>query len=85
MEMERARLHFAAKCLDEMRARTEAMAAREELLAATEADVEAVRHQLRLRARTLQASGATLCFGRIDEEVGPVWYVGRRHVERARP
>jgi DNA helicase IV len=87
LELERARLQFARKCLDEMRVRTATMADRDELLAATEADVEAVRHQLRLRVRSLQVDAATLSFGRIDEEHatdpehGPTWYVGRRHVE----
>ncbi len=81
LEVERARLEFARKCLEEMRSRTLAMADREELLAATEPDVEAVRYQLRKRAETLVAEGATLCFGRIDEERGDTWYVGRRHID----
>ena len=91
LAVERARLEFARSCLDAMRERTEAMAARDELLAATEADVEAVRYQLRLRAATLTARGPNVCFGRIDHEAKPgrrptdpapdVWYIGRRHIE----
>ena len=86
LEVERARLEFARGCLDEMRLRAEAMAERDELLAATEADVEAVRHQLQLRARALASVGANLCFGNIEHEMvragaGARWYIGRRHVE----
>jgi DNA helicase IV len=62
------------------------MAARDELLAATEVDVEAVRHQLQVRAKALAAVGANLCFGNIEGETvravpGDRWYIGRRHIE----
>ena len=33
------------------------------------------------RLASLSDDGHALCFGRIDEEAGPTWYVGRRHVE----
>jgi DNA helicase IV len=65
VEAERARLAFFGKCLDEMRRRTESYLGREELLAANEADTEAVRHQLQLRLKSFD-DGGLLCFGRID-------------------
>jgi DNA helicase IV len=70
LEVERARLAFFRKCLDEMRARTEAFVAREEILAASEVDGEAVRWQLEQRLKSLEDQ-AVLCFGRIDEEARP--------------
>ena len=44
VEAERARLAFFGKCLDEMRRRTESYLGQEDILAANEADTEAVRH-----------------------------------------
>src|SRR5215207_7071159 len=78
---ERARLQFAQACLDEMRARTAQRVADEDILAANEADAEAVKWQLQRRLRSLDDDAAVLAFGRIDEEAGDRWYVGRRHVE----
>ncbi|HEY1737671.1 MAG TPA: AAA family ATPase, partial [Acidimicrobiia bacterium] len=66
VEAERARLAFFGKCLDEMRRRTESFLGQEDILAANEADTEAVRHQLELRLKSLD-DGGLLCFGRIDE------------------
>src|SRR6185312_8213989 len=72
--------------------RTESFLGQEDILAANEADTEAVRHQLELRLKSLD-DGGLLCFGRIDEEPpGPVsqrahlekaetYYIGRRHVD----
>jgi DNA helicase IV len=65
VEAERARLAFFGKCLDEMRRRTESFLGQEDILAANEADTEAVRHQLELRLKSLD-DGGLLCFGRID-------------------
>ena len=59
------RLAFFGKCLDEMRSRTESFLGQEDILAANEADTEAVRHQLELRLKSLD-DGGLLCFGRID-------------------
>jgi DNA helicase IV len=78
---ERARLRFAQACLDEMRQRTAARVADEDILAANEADAEAVKWQLQRRLASLEEDAAVLCFGRIDEELGDRWYIGRRHVE----
>ncbi len=65
VEAERARLAFFRKCLREMRRRTESYLGQEDILAANEADTEAVRHQLELRLSSLD-DGGLLCFGRID-------------------
>jgi DNA helicase IV len=81
---ERARLRFARECLEAMRERTRARVRDESVLAANEADAEAVRWQLQRRLESLEDSTGALCFGRIDEERGPRWYVGRRHVEDGR-
>ncbi len=81
VEQERARLLFAQECLAAMRARTESRIEAEHVLAANEADAEAVRWQLQRRLASLDEDGSALCFGRIDEERGDRWYIGRRHVE----
>jgi DNA helicase IV len=78
---ERACLEFAQSCLAAMRRRTEAKVANDDILAANEADAEAVRWQLQRRLASLDDDVAVLCFGRIDEESGERWYVGRRHIE----
>ncbi len=83
VSFERARLEFAQSCLDAMRERTEALASNDAVLAANEADAEAVRWQLQRRLASLDDDVAALCFGRIDEERGDRWYVGRRHIEDA--
>jgi DNA helicase IV len=92
VESERAYLAFAAKCLAEMRARTEAYVNQEDL-AAGEFDTAAVRWHLIQRLRSLEDDSAVLCFGRIDleqvsgqratgeEELADVFYVGRREVD----
>jgi DNA helicase IV len=64
-----------------MRRRTAARVANEDVLAANEADAEAVKWQLQRRLASLDDAAAVLCFGRIDEETGDRWYIGRRHVE----
>lgn len=82
--MERARLAFFRTCLDEMRVRTAAFVAREEILAASEVDAVAVRFELAQRLKSLDDQ-TVLCFGRIDTEANPGerWYVGRRHIDDA--
>ncbi len=81
--LERARLRFAQECLEEMRRRTAARVADEDVLAANEADAEAVKWQLQRRLRSLNDDAGALCFGRIDDENRDRWYIGRRHVEEA--
>src|ERR1700704_7144907 len=78
---ERAHLQLARVCLEQMRARTASKVDGAEILAANEADAEAVRWQLQRRLASLDDDVAALCFGRIDEESGDRWYVGRRHIE----
>ena len=79
--LERARLRLAQDYLEAMRRRTQHRIADEAVLAANEADAEAVKWQLQLRLASLEDDAAALCFGRIDERVGDRWYIGRRHVE----
>ena len=78
---ERAHLRFAQECLERMRRRTAARIADEGVLAANEADTEAVKWQLGRRLASLDDQAGALCFGRIDEEAGGRWYIGRRHIE----
>src|SRR5258708_31911623 len=78
---EGGRVEFAQSCLVAMRARTAAKVSNEDILAANEADAEAVRWQLQRRLVSLDDDAAVLCFGRIDEESGGRWDVGRRHIE----
>ena len=83
LELERARLDFFRDCLDAMRAKTAALAGREDLLAANEADAVAVRHQLGLRLATLHQPGM-LCFGSVLTERalgGELFHIGRRHLD----
>ena len=80
VESERAYLTFAAKCLTEMRNRTEGYVNQEDL-AAGEFDSAAVRWHLMQRLRSLEDDSAVLCFGRLEEELGDVFYVGRRAVD----
>jgi DNA helicase IV len=100
---ERAHLQHARACLAAMRDRTAGKLAQEHVLAANEADVEAVRWQLQRRLASLDDESSVLCFGRIDcgggaadrsggravsarqdETQGPVFHIGRRHVEDER-
>jgi DNA helicase IV len=64
-----------------MRWRTEARVAGEDVLAANEADAEAVKWQLLRRLDSLNDEAGSLAFGRIDDEAEQRWYIGRRHVE----
>ncbi len=78
---ERAHLQFAVQCLAGMRARTLAKVENEDILAANEADADAVKYQLQRRIASFDADAGVLCFGRIDVEEGDVYHVGRRHVQ----
>src|SRR5689334_292287 len=81
--LERVRLRFAQECLEEMRRRTAARVADDDVLAANEADAEAVKWQLQRRLDSLDDDAGSLCFGRIDDANRDRWYIGRRHVEEA--
>src|SRR5688572_9753841 len=78
---ERAYLAAAQQYLEVMRARTAARVADEDVLAANKADADAVKWQLQRRLSSFDDDAAALCFGRIDEESGDRWYIGRRHIE----
>ena len=77
---EQAHLDRARSALTEMRGRTERVLGVAEL-AATEVDSEVTRWHLQRRLASIDDDGPALCFGRIDEESGDRWYIGRRHVE----
>ncbi|HSL56628.1 MAG TPA: hypothetical protein VK866_02180, partial [Acidimicrobiales bacterium] len=74
---EQRHLDHAHACLDAMRARADHLATVD---AAQGTDSEAVRYHLRRRRASFDGAGP-LCFGRIDDEDGDRWHVGRRHVE----
>ncbi len=85
---EQAHLDHAYRCLADMRRRTEATAAIDDM-AAQAVDGEIARWHLKERLRSLDVDVPGLAFGRIDEESkpgqpAPTWYVGRRHVEDER-
>jgi DNA helicase IV len=77
---EQAHLDAARAALAAMRARTGKVLEVAEL-AATEVDSEVARWHLGRRLASIDDDGPALCFGRIDEDRGDRWYVGRRHVE----
>ncbi|MGH9246586.1 MAG: HelD family protein [Acidimicrobiales bacterium] len=77
---EQAHLDRAYRCLAAMRGRAERLASISES-AAQAVDSAIVAAHLEHRARSLADDVPGLAFGRIDEETGPAWYVGRRHVE----
>jgi DNA helicase IV len=80
VEAEQAHLDRARACLVEMRSRTTHALANVGL-AATEVDTEIARWVLERRLNEIDDDAPALCFGRIDEESGDRWHVGRRHVE----
>jgi DNA helicase IV len=44
-------------------------------------DATVAQRRLRERLASLREDGSPLCFGRIDEDPGTAWHIGRRHVE----
>jgi DNA helicase IV len=44
-------------------------------------DATVAQRRLRERLVSLRDDGSPLCFGRIDEDAGIAWHIGRRHVE----
>src|SRR5262245_31877593 len=73
--LDRAHEHLAA-----MQATATRLADRFEITARSDFNDAAVENAMR-RYRAALDVGHTLCFGRIDEDAGHRWYVGRRHVE----
>ncbi len=81
--IEQAHLDRAYECLAAMRDKTDRLAGISES-AAQAVDSAIVTWHLERRAAELTVDGPGLAFGRIDEEHGPSWYVGRRHVDDER-
>jgi DNA helicase IV len=78
---EQSALDEALAALAAMRQRTEVLL--RDLVAAGNPDLDYVA-ALSRRVALLADSPRPLLFGRIDEEDGPTWRIGRRHVEDAR-
>jgi DNA helicase IV len=83
LESERAHLARAEDFLVAMRSRAEATLAQAERDAHldTAFDAAAIHEVLRQRLVSLRRGAGALAFGRIDDEDGATYYVGRRHVE----
>ena len=80
LDRERAALRRAYACLTAMRDRTAAAVAVTDN-AAQEVDAAIAKAHLNHRLRSLSPDVPGLSFGRLDDEDGDTWYVGRRHVE----
>ena len=80
---ERAHLAHAEACLVAMRERAEATLrqARHDAHLDTAFDAKAIHAVLQERLVSLRRGAGALAFGRIDDEDGARYYVGRRHVE----
>ena len=78
---EQAALNHALASLGTMRQRAERLL--QDLMAAGSPDLDYVA-ALSRRVSLLADSPRPLLFGRIDEEDGPTWRIGRRHVEDVR-
>jgi DNA helicase IV len=78
---EQAYLEHALESLSVMRHRAERLL--HDLVAAGNPDLDYVA-ALSRRVSLLSDSPRPLLFGRIDEEDGPTWHIGRRHVEDVR-
>ncbi len=75
--LDRAHDHLAV-----MQATATRLADRFQLTARSDFNDAAVEHTMR-RYRAALDVGGSLCFGRIDDDGGERWYIGRRHVEDA--
>ena len=82
---EQRHLDHAYACLAAMREHAARTLAVGETAARVEQTPDAmiVQWHLERRLATLADTPAALCFGRLDEEVGEHFYIGRRHVEGA--
>jgi DNA helicase IV len=79
LEAEQAYIDRAYACLDAMRKRAEELDPVGDVWSKKELELALAK-----RVASLKDTGRALCFGRIDEEDGPKWYIGRRHVEDAK-
>ncbi len=76
LDTEQGRVDHAYRCLAAMRGRATVLRDETDPVSFPEL-FAALDHRVSL----LADNGRALCFGRIDETGGPVWYIGRRHVE----
>lgn len=76
LDAEQQHIDLAYRHLDRMRAKAR------QLLSEPLGDPD-LEANLKRRVFELTDTGRPLCFGRIDEENGAVWHIGRRHVEDA--
>jgi DNA helicase IV len=74
-------LDAAYRHLDTMTARAAAATADAGERAAGDWNATVAHLHLTKRLESLAGDSRPLCFGRIDEETGVPWYIGRRHVE----
>ena len=81
LQAEQAYLEHALESLTAMRQRAEGLL--QDLIAAGNPDLDYVA-ALSRRVNLLADSPRPLLFGRIDEDEGPTWHIGRRHVEDVR-
>lgn len=81
LALEQAYLEHAYRCLAGMQARVQAAADDAASRAAGDWDATRAHVHLTRRLGSLDPAAGPLCFGRIDEDDGPSWYIGRRHVE----
>jgi len=81
LRAEQEYLDHALTSLSAMRSRAKRLLS--DLIAAGNPDLDYVA-ALSRRVALLADSPRPLLFGRIDEEVGPTWHIGRRHVEDTR-
>jgi DNA helicase IV len=80
LQAEQDHLDWALRALTAMRQRAKVLL--DDLTAAGNPDPD-YQAALARRVALLAESARPLLFGRIDEEVGPSWHIGRRHVEDA--
>ena len=83
LEAEQAYIDDAYRCLEAMRDKT-ARAADIAESAAQAVDSAIAQAHLKHRLASLDVDVPGLSFGRLDDEDGETWYIGRRHVEDAR-
>jgi DNA helicase IV len=77
---EQAHLDLAYECLEAMRQRVKVLH-EDSLVKGYDKELQlALAH----RVHVLTDTGRPLCFGRIDENSGQTWWIGRRHVEDER-
>jgi DNA helicase IV len=82
LEREQAYIDHAYRCLAAMAARAAHTATLD--AGVQEVDSAIARAHLDHRVASLDPDMPALSFGRLDDEPGETWYVGRRHVEDAR-